>query len=172
MTVRASLFVGLVVPSLAFASYGCHPRSGDAAVGAAWPDSIQGVVGVTGTTFEHHLVLRVRDREVSLSVTSADSAALTRLAGVETRIRGRQIDKSRIRVQSFTALRVDGAPVIDGVIVKDSGRLFLSTSQGLRLLGNPPLKLREMISARVWVGGPLDRGPNTYGIIVPPVRQP
>jgi hypothetical protein len=172
VTIRTSLFVGLVTSSLAFANDGCYHRSGHVPAGEAVPDSIQGVVGVTGTTFEHHLVLRVRDREVALSATSADSAALTRLAGVETRIRGRRIGKSTIRVQSFTALRVDGSPVVDGVIVNDSGRLFLRTSPGLRLLGNPPAKLREMISARVWVGGPLDRGPNTYGVIVPPVRQP
>jgi len=34
-------------------------------------------------------------------------------------------------------------------------------------LGNPPAGLRALIGARVWIGGSLNTGPNTYGVIVP-----
>lgn len=72
----------------------------------------------------------------------------------------------------FTALSVDGKPVVDGIIVAQSGGLFLNTLTGMRAVGNPPAKLREMVSARVWIGGPMDTGPNNYGVIVPAVIKP
>ena len=59
------------------------------------------------------------------------------------------------------------APVIDGIVLRDGTRLALQGSHGRVNLGNPPTALRAMVGARVWVGGPLDTGPNTYGVIVP-----
>ena len=135
------------------------------------PDLVSGIVSVNGTSFENRLILRANDKVIVLSVTPADSAALTNLAGVETLVRG-DLDGSTMRVMGFTVMRVAGAPVVDGVLVNNAGQIYLSTQNGMRLLGNPPPKLREMISARVWIGGPLDTGPNNYGVIVPAVIRP
>lgn len=149
---------------------GCYHRNIGATEGSS-PDSASGIVSVTGTMFEHHLVLRTISKPIPLIAGSADSMALTNLAGVEVLVRG-DLSDGTMRVKSFTAMRVDGAPVVDGVVIDNGGRLFLKTSSGTLLVGNPPAKLREMISARVWIGGPLDKGPNNYGVIVPSVVRP
>ena len=160
--------VALSALSMIPAMQGCYHQHAVEVARESIPDSVQGVVSVTGTAFEHRLVLRAANKAILLAADSADSAALTNLAGVETRVRGR-LDGGAMHVQNFTALRVDGAPVVDGILIDRSGQLFLKTLDGLWLIGNPPSRLREMISARVWIGGPLDTGPNNYGVIVPAV---
>lgn len=171
MKARKFVVIGLVIVTGAAGILSCYRQTAnDVAEGAAL-DSATGIVSVNGTSFEHHLVLRTGNMAVKLAVTPSDSVALTNLAGVETRVRGRS-DDGVMHVQSFTALSVDGKPVVDGIIVDQSGKLFLKTSSGLRAMGNPPAKLREMVSARVWVGGPMETGPNNYGVIVPVVIKP
>ena len=145
-------------------SMSCTPARNSAAENA--PDSVTGTVSVTGTSFEQRLVLRTGDSAVRLSVAAPDSAALTRLSGVEVMVTGRR-DGNLLEVERFVAVRVAGAQVVDGVLRNDGGRLSLETHQGTVQLGNPPDALRGMIGARVWVGGPLDRGPNVYGVITP-----
>ena len=88
------------------------------------------------------------------------------MGGVDVLVIGRR-SPSSFRVEHFTALNVAGSPVVDGVLRSDGGRLALETTRGAILLGNPPSALRGMIGARIWIGGPLDTGPNTYGVIVP-----
>jgi hypothetical protein len=72
------------------------------------------------------------------------------------------------RVRHFTALRVKGSPVADGIIKTDGDKLVLETNHGRIPLRNPPEALRSMVAARVWIAGPLDKGPNSYGLIAPP----
>lgn len=155
----------LIVP-LMIAATACHrtPRTSAAVIE---PDSLRGIVSVTGTAFEQRLVLRSGNSATPLSAATSDSAALSRIGGVEVLVIGRQTPNS-FRVEHFIALNAAGSPVVDGVLRNDSGRLVLQTTRGTILLGNPPSILRRMIGARVWIGGPLDTGPNTYGVIVPP----
>lgn len=167
-----SLVVGMMAWLIIPGTQGCYQQSGNPPIEGSAPDSTQGVVSITGTAFEHRIVLRTPEKVIVLFAAASDSAALTNLAGVETRVRGRMEGGTGIHVQNFTALRVDGAAVVDGVIVEKSGQIFLSTLTGLQRLGNPPLKFRQMISTRVWVGGPLDRGPNNFGVIAVPVSRP
>jgi hypothetical protein len=127
---------------------------------------VQGVVSVTGTSFEQQLRVQTDGRSVRLLATPTDSIALTRLSGVEVAVRGTASDNGW-RVASFTATRVDGAAVVDGVLRVDGPRLVLETTGGRLVLGNPPAPLRGMVGARVWISGPLDTGPNSYGVIVP-----
>jgi len=55
---------------------------------------------------------------------------------------------------------------LEGIVAKKA----TSRYKGGRIpLGNPPAALRNMIGARVWIGGPLDSGPNVYGLITPPL---
>ncbi|HEX9129277.1 MAG TPA: hypothetical protein VF850_08960 [Gemmatimonadaceae bacterium] len=161
---RARMMVGVIVP-LMIAATACHhtPRTSAAAIE---PDSLRGIVSVTGTAFEQRLVLRSGNGATPLSAATSDSAALSRLGGVEVLVVGRR-GPDFVRVEHFTALKVAGSPVVDGVLRNDGGRLVLETTHGTILLGNPPSVLRDMIGARVWIGGPLDTGPNTYGVIVP-----
>jgi hypothetical protein len=136
-------------------------------VAEAAPDSLAGTVSVTGTSFEKRIVLRSGDSSVRLSATASDSAALTRLGGVEVVVTGKRT-ADVLQVERFSAVRVAGSPVVDGVLKDDGGRLVLETHQGRLQLGNPPGALRAMLGARVWIGGPLDVGPNVFGVIVPP----
>ena len=161
------LIAGLCAALAGAAATDCHPPAQTSASVAA-PDSLKGVVSVTGTGFEQRLVLRSQgDNVTSLSAAAADSAALSRLGGVEVLAIG-QRNGNQFRVERFTALSVAGSPVVDGVLRDDGGTLMLETTQGRVALGNPPAALRRLVAARVWIGGPLDRGPNTYGVISPP----
>jgi hypothetical protein len=131
------------------------------------PDSLTGVVSITGTSFEQQLVLRWGSTATVLSASGSDSAALSRMGGIEVLVVGNRAEK-QFRVVRFTALSVAGSHVVDGVIREDGGRLVLETAAGRIPLGNPPSALRNAIGARVWIGGPLDTGPNNFGVIAPP----
>jgi hypothetical protein len=156
--------LGMIVPLMIVAT-ACHhtPRTSSAAIE---PDSLRGIVSVTGTAFEQRLVLRSGNSATLLSAATSDSAALSRMGGVEVMVIGSR-SPSFFRVERYTALNVGGSPVVDGVLRNAGGRLALETARGTILLGNPPNALRDMIGARIWIGGPLDKGPNTYGVIVP-----
>jgi hypothetical protein len=142
-------------------------RPGHASSVGVGTDSLTGIVSITGTAFEQRIVLRSSDSATYLSAAQPDSAALSRIGGLEVRVSGRRTP-SLFRVEHFTALSVAGAPVSDGVLRNEGGRLVLETAHGSIPLGNPPAALRSLIGARIWIGGPLDRGPNSYGLIVPP----
>ena len=144
----------------------CH-RPAQTSSSAVAPDSLTGIVSITGTGFEQRVVLRSGNTTTYLSTATADSAALSRLGGVEVLLVGERAP-TLFRVKRFTAVSVNGSPVADGVLKNDGGRLMLETSHGTIPLGNPPVALRSMVAARVWIGGPLDRGPNFFGLIIPP----
>lgn len=161
---RASIVAGIAGLMFTVAT-GCQhpPRVSSAAIE---PDSLTGIVSVTGTAFEQRLVLRSGNSATPLSAAASDSAALSRLGGVEVVVIGRRTP-GVFQVERFTAVNVAGSPVVDGFVRYDSGRLALETTRGRVPLGNPPTALRAMIGARIWIGGPLDTGPNSYGVIVP-----
>ena len=166
MTARALLVLSVTAPFMTVA-LSCHPPARSSSAATA-PDSLTGIVSITGTSFERQVVLRSGDNAIYLSAAPPDSAALFRLGGVEVLVKGKRTP-NLFRVERFAALNVAGSPVVDGVLRNDGGRLMLETTHGRIGLGNPPNALRSMIGARIWIGGPLDTGPNTYGIITPPL---
>ncbi len=157
--------VGIIIGLSVTAGMGCH-GSARTPPSATASDSLTGIVSVTGTAFEQRLTVRSGDATTYLSAATADSLALTRLGGVEVVIVGKRAPKM-FRVQSFTALRVNGSPVVDGIVKTEGDKLVLETKYGRFVLGNPPQALRRMVSARIWIAGPLDKGPNSYGLIAP-----
>lgn len=166
MIKRAFLVLSVAAPFMTVAM-SCHPPARNSSAATA-PDSLTGIVSITGTSFEQQLVLRSGNSTIYLSAATPDSAALSRMGGVEVLVRGKRAP-NLFRVENFAALNVAGSPVVDGVLRSDGGQLLLETANGRIPLGNPPSALRSMIGARVWIGGPLDTGPNTYGIITPPL---
>ncbi len=148
---------------------GCAHRVNCGQVTPAAPatDSVVGTVLVTGTPLDQQFVLRTATGVTRLHATNAaDSTALVRLSGVEVAARG-LAEGVTFRVSSVTARRVDGQPVVDGVLRQRGGRLYLETAAGAFVLGHPPAGLWALTGARVWLGGPLDTGPTAFGVIVP-----
>jgi hypothetical protein len=162
---QATLVLGLIASCLAIAT-GCH-QGAHTSPAAIAPDSLNGIVSITGTSFEQRLVLRTGNSVTSLAVATPESAALSRMGGIEVLVVGKRTP-SVFEVDHFRALSVAGAPVVDGVLRNNDGRLVLETTRGRLPLGNPPTAFRGMIGARVWMAGPLDTGPNSYGVIAPP----
>jgi hypothetical protein len=156
--------VGIVAPLIAIA-LGCHHPAPKPSV-ATEADSLAGIISITGTSFEQQLVLRSGTAATLLSADARDSAALSRLGGVEVLVVGRR-SGNHFRVERFTALSVAGSPVVDGIVRNYGDRVVVETPRGQLPLGNPPTGLRALTGARVWIGGPLATGPNTYGVIAP-----
>lgn len=158
------MVVGIVAAVMAI-TLGCHHPAPKPSV-TIEADSLTGIISITGTSFEQQLVLRSGTPATLLSAAPSDSAALSRLGGVEVLVVGRRAANT-FRVERFTALSVAGAPVVDGVVRDYGDRVVLETIRGPLPLGNAPTGLRALSGARVWVGGPLATGPNSYGLIVP-----
>lgn len=166
MIARAWLAAGAVVLTGAAGS-ACHRRAHSSVVApAAQQDSLVGIVSVTGTSFQQHLVLRVDDDAHPLAATSADSAALSRLGGTNIVVRGTQ-GPNAFTVATFEVRSVSGEAVADGVLLREDDRFVLQTQSGRLAIGNPPAAFGALIGARIWVAGPLDTGPNSYGVIAP-----
>ena len=157
------MLLGILAPLMTVA-LGCHPAPKPSV--AIEADSLRGVVSITGTSFEQQLVLRSGVTATLLSAAAPDSAALSRLGGIEVLVVGRK-SGNHFQVEHFTALSVAGSPVVDGVVRNYGDRVVVETMRGPLALGNPPSGLRALNGARIWIGGPLDKGPNTYGVIVP-----
>lgn len=163
-----SLFTarGALLCALA-AGAACHHRRAEHAVPPTAPDSLRGTVSVTGSSLEQRLVLRSGELAVYLRASPADSAALERIAGVQVLVRGKA-DSTVFCVTDFTVVLVDAAPALDGVLRNDGGQLILETRTRRVVLGNPPVALRSLVGARVWITGAAATGPLVYGIISRP----
>jgi len=163
---RGRFVLAFVAMQLASVTSACHqpPRIDPSPVTA---DSVRGIVSITGTDFDQHIVIRSGNAVTPVAANAADSGALSRMGGVEVLVVGTR-SGGLLHVDHFTAVAVDGSPVVDGVLRADGNELKLDTASGTISLGNPPAALRNLIDARVWIGGPLDTGPNSYGVISPP----
>lgn len=158
----------LAVGALAVAAGACrhHASSNIADATTVALDSLTGIVSVTGTSYQQQLALRTNAGVRALTTNADDSAALTRLGGAEVVVHGATI-ADRFAMTRFVVRSVDGANVADGLLVRVSGRLVLRTRSADLVLGNPPVAFDSLVGARLWVGGPLDAGPNVYGVIRP-----
>ncbi len=145
------------------ASAGCQRTAGHSDASVA-PDSVVGVVSITGTGFEQRILVRSGDRVTFLSPSVSDSIALSGLGGLEVLVAGKR-EPNVFHVAGFRVVRLNGAPVTDGILKNDGGRLSLDTGNGAVPLGNPPSALHGMVGARIWISGPLDTGPNSFGVI-------
>jgi hypothetical protein len=148
---------------------GCHHHGAQrfGATGAVGADSVSGVVSITGTAFEQHIVLCTASGIRALTMSSADdSLALSALGGANVVAYG-AARPNGFELSRFVVRSVDGRAVADGVLVREGTRYILRTRSDTLALGNPPAAFGMLIGARLWVGGPLDTGPNVYGVILP-----
>jgi hypothetical protein len=133
------------------------------------PDSAVGVVVMRKSSVETVLWLRTgeaADALVSLTMSDEDAASIGRIAGMRAVMRGVATGKS-LGVIAFTALSVNGTPVLDGIVRVDRASVALETKGGRIPIGNPPASLYLLDGTRIWLSGPAARGPNDYGVITP-----
>jgi hypothetical protein len=65
-------------------------------------------------------------------------------------------------------LSADGEPVVDGVLTKQGSTFSIVTAQGTRTIAKPPVAFQDLVGARIWIRGSLDRTPSSYGVIARP----
>lgn len=69
-------------------------------------------------------------------------------------------------VNRFTVVAANGLPATDGRLAARGDTLVLITADGTaHPLVQPPAAFRSHIGGRVWVAGPIDQEPVSYGII-------
>jgi hypothetical protein len=125
---------------------------------------VRGIVRVVGSSPFHQVVVSPAGAAAPVSLVGPDTATLRKAAGLEVVVRGARADGG-LRVASFAVRSADGQPAVDGTVVRDGDGLALETAGGRVHLGNPPAALRDLVGARVWVAGPLDTGPNPFGVL-------
>src|SRR5438132_13242915 len=111
------LLVGVGASGVFLAALNCHPPANATRTSIA-PDSLGGIVSITGTGFDQQIVLRSDNGATRLAVSAADSSAVSRLGGVEVLVIGTRTG-DRFHVDRFTAVSVAGSPVVDGILRDD-----------------------------------------------------
>lgn len=134
-------------------------------------DTLRGEVAVVGADPVAQVVLRpVGAPGADIVLTGPQASTIERLSGLEVWVRGRieTNGHSRMEVRRFAVRALDGVPAVDGVLVTVDEGIALETGDGERLrLVHPPRQFRDLVGARVWVAGPLDRSPAAFGVITP-----
>ena len=150
---------------LACAPGAAPPSSDTGAPGAtASADTLRGTVEVVGSEPGTSVVLADgRGKYVTLE---GERPVLLALQALEVMVEGRMEEPGRFRVERVAVRSANGVPAVDGVIAREGGRLVLATGDGRRIpVPHLPAQLAGKVGARVWLAGPLDRHPDTFGII-------
>ena len=139
---------------------------GDSEVTTGAPsDSVRGIISVVGTSFDSHVIVRPTSGR-AVTLIGPHARTVGRLSGADVWVTGTRDEHGQLTVGRFAVRTVDGLPAMDGTLIARGDRLFLVTRDGKQhAIANPPAALRDHLGARVWLTGPLDRGPITFGII-------
>ena len=136
-----------------------------APVANASADTLRGTVEVVGSEPGTQTVLA--DGRGGVVTLEGERRVLLALQALEVAVEGRMAeDPRRFLVERVAVRSAHGVPAVDGVIAREGGRLVLVTGDGRRLpVPHLPAQLAGKVGARVWLAGPLDRHPDTFGII-------
>ena len=145
----------------------CHHASASSIAVAATSDSLRGVVAITGTIVEQRIEVRSDRGTVVIDPVGSQAPLLARLSGLEVMIRGVATGR-RFQVASFLVLSADGEPVVDGTLTKHGATFAIVTAQGSKAIARPPVAFQDLVGARMWIRGSLDRTPSSYGVIAVP----
>lgn len=160
-----------LVFSCALAAVACArgaPAAGSASTLAAAADSLRGTVEVVGSEPGTSVALLMEGgaRAVTLE---GERPLLDRLAGLEVAVWGSLIRRGVFRVDRVAVRASGGVAAVDGVLARAGGGWVLVTDDGRRLpVAHLPEVLRAKAGARVWLAGPLDRPPDSSGVILEP----
>lgn len=166
---RAHCFGGAVALALCLAAAGCHHRNGEEAeksgrqADPAMADTLEGTVHVGGVQAFPRITLL--GDSGARSATLEGPETLARVAGLRIAVYGTRRDDTFV-VKQFRVLAANGVPATDGRLVAEGDGLALETVDGARHpLARPSPGLRQYVGQRVWVAGPLDQEPVSYGVI-------
>lgn len=145
------------------------PSPAKPATPAATPpttDSVRGIVSVTGTSFEKHVMIAGGNRRVE--ITGSIASLIGHVAGAEVSVVG-TISGTSLEASSFMVRSVDGQPAIDGKLKTEGGVLYIVTANGTRTrIVAPPPPLQGHDGDRVWITGDPAKGIASFGFIDPP----
>lgn len=158
----------------------CHTARSPAAESAAAPavalDTVRGIVMVVGSEPMTAVVLSRVNGDSVVAVEGSPATTLRRLSGLEVMVVGLRTTKRSYQAgpsgppvfdaDSFVVRAADRVAAHDGIVSAEGGKYFLVTSWGGRLAADHlPAALRAKPGARVFLVGPLDRAPASYGVI-------
>lgn len=133
----------------------------------ARPDSVRGIVTLTGNPPARQTVLRNSAGNL-VSLSGMATTGLSRLEGLEIVVHGMKVTPRDVVVSDFVVRAAKGVPAFDGILEESGGAwsLKLSDGSGIKRIGSIPTPLRGLSGARVWIsmrnGGP----PEGYGLIL------
>jgi hypothetical protein len=157
---------------------GATPAS-SASIPAGPPaDTLRGVIVRVGNDPVSVLVLRLAD-ETIYALKTTDVAQLGRVEGLEVMVSGKRLatknysasprGAAEFEMKHFVVRAADGQPATDGVVRVTDGAYALETADGSRKPApHFPAELRVKAGSRVFLVGPLNQPPVSYGIISQP----
>ena len=130
-------------------------------------DTLRGVVAETGYEPATLLVLHTAGgRVVPLD---GERRLLRRVVGLEVTVRGAPV-QGGFGVREVRVRAHEGVAAVDGVLDRRGGAYLVVTRDGQTLaVPHLPQALRGMIGGRVWLAGPLDQPPHSFGVLSEPV---
>jgi hypothetical protein len=165
---RLALFPAPLVLAVLACARGAPPPPEAAYAAVAAADTLRGTVDVVGSEPGTWVVLRM-DGGARAVTLLGERAVLERLAGIEVAVWGALERPGVFRVERVEVRAADGVPAVDGVLARQGAGWVLVTHDGRRLpVARLPASLVGMEGARVWLAGPLDRDPDSSGVIADP----
>jgi len=135
---------------------------------AAAADTVRGTVAEVGSEPGTWMVLRTPGGAVVR--LDGERPLLRAVVGLEVMVRGTPA-AGGLAVRELRVRSSNGVAAVDGVLERRGGGYVLVTSErGTLPVPHLPAALRGMVGARVWLAGPLDRAPDSSGVISEPVR--
>jgi hypothetical protein len=167
---RAALLVPCALAMLACAR-GAGPGPPAGGESAQVADSLRGRVEIVGSEPGTWPVLQMDGGRRAVTL-DGERPLLDRMAGLEIAVWGEMERPGVFRVRR-TAVRASGTvAAVDGVLAREGGGWVLVTGDGKHLpVRHLPSDLEGMEGARVWLAGPLDRPPDSSGILADPPHR-
>lgn len=144
-----------------------HAPATQAETGGVAGDTLRGTVAIAGSEPMTRIVLQTAAGSTSGLCGALEP--LRRAAGLEVVVRGSRNAQGQFCVDRFAVRSANGIPAVDGVLTRVGEGFALVTADGGRLpIARLPDALRSSVGARVWLAGPLDRAPDSFGVIGDP----
>lgn len=139
-------------------------------------DTARGTLSVVGSEPLTTVVLAQSGPGGMLAIEGTAQASLARMAGLEVVVTGRRTERRSMTASPsgaivfdadrFEVRAADRIAAHDGIVTLEGGKFYLLTpSHGRLAADHLPAALRGRVGARVFLVGPLDRAPVSYGVI-------